>query len=1224
MAAPSRAAEPELRSIPETLLFTAGTTHRDANGRDHAYLFWQTPATDLMSGKAFAIYSKAGTAESPAPFTQESVVQSSLDEKLAAIQLSRAEWIGQNLDELDEVLGNVWQALHLLPSADLAAMHENGVPLPEPPALPTGRALKTVTVLQALFADPAQLDTTRTLAASQPALALVLGCAWVGPMPVETRTYELREWNAQTSTDGAVIGRVTLTAGAPVLLPAPGQPLQVPDLTENGDLRINLRWATPDPLRRRLFLHQGYEVWRMPWATATANGFDAAPPTLEQLITHATRVSGGVLYASKLFDETSVADFTADAESRHFSDDNNRFANPAAPTPFADGAEFGYVVTARDLLGRPGLPSTAGYGRACRTIAPRQPLAVEARVTYGEADAETGIKPQSFTVTWEQNPDLAPDLPSVSHYEIFRTDERFVFPIGDPLVGQLDLTKKLDVEIPRTPELTALSFTDPAIAANPELFLGKTIQYAVRAVFLGACHTLYSPLSAPANASLEDNREAPEPQTISAPLGDCPLVAIMASDALPVGENAAQPGFHFRLRLTRRDPGIASVRFTQSSNDEVKDLGEVHFGDDEDNIAFTDVELTPEEVLDFTTTFTVQAIGFDGTTSRPIDIVRRPTPNLDPSQIITAYDFLAGVLSTGTLSESDPLAHHYINSEAGLVFFTDLALEKRTTQIAALPSSDPGERCLISRFSDGAWIEIGTGVNYNGMVYFDDPTIPRPEAGEDPVVAPAPTEYRARPLFNLPYCSDGAHLAQSGDGRPSPISLMMVAHPDAREYRFFRRVDDGELELIAQGARPQSLALIRRQDPGVPPGAEVVTYYGQFMAKNGIASTLRVLGVIRPHHIPPTPVLNVPRAIGDSTAPAVRLTWSCPPEHVQRFELFLDTSRSTVKYSIAHPAVLSLVTPVNYEPPPAIKPAVWRIRKVGSASKTIVRREGLLTARVGSAVPGAGPQFSIDLPITPNTRYSVSVRAVGRSGSGSGSRTYDFTWRTPPAPLEDKPLPWPFRHLPSVVDEPAAIAAGLQAENLPLDGEVPALRWPATNTGPHVGFRIGRIVPRTSEFAELNDLLAETVPHAPVGLYFLPGDELPSSDFNTYLRRIPNSELLTLPAVLYRQQLPSEDWPTVSGDVIQVSPLVSRIVSELRPNFRDDAIYNDPFLRDPYIAVTTDSEQGSSWFGDASLYLLDTTPRVAGARYRYWLVCFGADTGAPEAVIPSTLEPRAN
>ena len=136
------------------------------------------------------------------------------------------------------------------------------------------------------------------------------------------------------------------------------------------------------------------------------------------------------------------------------------------------------------------------------------------------------------------------------------------------------------------------------------------------------------------------------------------------------------------------------------------------------------------------------------------------------------------------------------------------------------------------------------------------------------------------------------------------------------------------------------------------------------------------------------------------------------------------------------------------------------------------------------------------------------------------------------------------------------------------------------------------------------------------GLRFYPDLELPTRDFAAYVARVPGSVRPVLPAALYRQQLANDEWPVVSGDVVQVSPLVSRIAWENE----DGPAYG--ILRDPYIALTTDIEVGSAYFREANLYLLDTTPHVAGARYRYFLVCFGADSGAPELVIPGTLEPR--
>ncbi|MFO1502032.1 MAG: hypothetical protein U1G07_27280 [Verrucomicrobiota bacterium] len=50
------------------------------------------------------------------------------------------------------------------------------------------------------------------------------------------------------------------------------------------------------------------------------------------------------------------------------------------------------------------------------------------------------------------------------------------------------------------------------------------------------------------------------------------------------------------------------------------------------------------------------------------------------------------------------------------------------------------------------------------------------------------------------------------------LQVLIRLHPDAREFRLFRQIDGGDLELIAQGAADGSLLpSIPVLDPALPP-----------------------------------------------------------------------------------------------------------------------------------------------------------------------------------------------------------------------------------------------------------------------------------------------------------------------------------------------------------------------------------------------------------------------
>jgi hypothetical protein len=97
------------------------------------------------------------------------------------------------------------------------------------------------------------------------------------------------------------------------------------------------------------------------------------------------------------------------------------------------------------------------------------------------------------------------------------------------------------------------------------------------------------------------------------------------------------------------------------------------------------------------------------------------------------------------------------------------------------------------------------------------------------------------------------------------------------------------------------------------------------------------------------------------------------------------------------------------------------------------------------------------------------------------------------------------------------------------------------------------------------------------------------------------------------------EWPFVSSDVVQVSPLISRILWSDLPRAPDGPAPegSKSFIRDPFIGVEIHDDNHAD---RAELYLLDTTPRAVGAKYRYWLVRFDELTGAPDYIVPATLE----
>ncbi len=452
----------------------------------------------------------------------------------------------------------------------------------------------------------------------------------------------------------------------------------------------------------------------------------------------------------------------------------------------------------------------------------------------------------------------------------------------------------------------------------------------------------------------------------------------------------------------------------------------------------------------------------------------------------------------------------------------------------------------------------------------------------------------------------------------------LILHPSfnvplgekARQYRVYRRIENGPMTLIAQGLHdytgPGSSVACEDTAPPVSNGR--VHYFSQFLDENGRPSTMHLLARLTfTGDAPPVPVLLTPTPTdfsGTLAAPVVTLSWVEPPEHAERFEIFFATEalpRDTT------PQVSSLVAHLNQQLNPT--PVVWKVhdRLGGSVRSVVPLQQSFLTGRVGGDL-GPGPRFTVTMGVNPSLKYRVWMRALGPGGEPSDqSRVVEFQWQPPATPPAN--IAWPARPLPPV----AAFNAGIQAVDF---RDVPDTRliWGYTQNGAvaiplrsvqvdstPVGIRVGSLA------IDNDGARANFDPNPPNGPIF----RTPTFSA-TFGKADPNKQLFTrdgdsrqllLPCVLYRTQVANDRFPAVSGDVIQCSPLINGIAWV---SFPSDGNGSAGELADPLFR----------WVGPdypttpvLDLYLVDTQPVVQGARYRYWLVRF-SDLGEPIQTVP--------
>jgi hypothetical protein len=313
------------------------------------------------------------------------------------------------------------------------------------------------------------------------------------------------------------------------------------------------------------------------------------------------------------------------------------------------------------------------------------------------------------------------------------------------------------------------------------------------------------------------------------------------------------------------------------------------------------------------------------------------------------------------------------------------------------------------------------------------------------------------------------------------------------------------------------------------------------------------------------PMLAPVAAAGNSSSPLMTLRWFCPPYGIERFEVSIALEGGGDPGVSLGTALLPKLRDDENVPYPELD------------SITTDRFAVHLTRRVGADF-GEGADFRVSVPVEANRPYHVYIKAVGLDGRTSGrSLVRTFSWD---GPFHAAPeVPWPARPLPPI----NATAKYRSTLPLPTSGIV------ATNlvgTEYPLGVRIGDVTGILSQDADTGTRIAG----AGDPVRFLYVDERGSNVF---------------PLVLYRFQVPNTNFPFVSGDLVQVSPLLERLAFE-----RDTA--GSIRLRDPFVSVQRPSP--SVLFG---LYALDTQPALMGARYAYLLVRLDPRTREIAEVLPT-------
>jgi len=1140
--------------------FTVGATHRDDAGQDWAYLAWQTNDPASLASATFAVYSKPGDAAAVANYTLRAVVRRQTDPAAINALLDRSVKLGFTLPELEESVNTLFRE-----------------------SLASGNTFTLGQKLSTIFrtAPAGKFQTLLGVGRLHAGFNMALGFGAADPIASgATLTYEVREYDAVAKRDLGVLGRVTVTAGVNTPLPAPGRAWEVRDHPENDDstftsrtsLVIPLRWSTPDALRRAGLAHYGFNVWRMTQAYAAANGFDATSPSASQLLALAAqpeppvrRVNHAAVLSNQTFTDLNVDPARRDPLMKFiddrtilFSDDNGRQRD--GTRAFADGDSFYYFITARDILGNDGAVSPPALARACEIIPPNAPDGVKVDVDY-QHDAATDTSTQRLKISWKSADNAGRQ--KIVRYHVYRWSST------NEMVRQgrkPDSTYRIAV-VTHVPGQARQEFTDdppdPTTMVNdqgevlnagdddgdPLTDSGRknfTWYYTVRAEDDFTCHN-FSPHSIAAFGTLRERAgpDAPTGQVLARCLG--PLVQFVSStDELDPAGAPEDDTDHFIFECRRLDQSIAWAEFAFFPND----------------LQDACVTMDPVRVL-----FPSQDKLVSG---RPVEFAE--------AEVTVPKAWRALAL---------------------------LRPQMAACRVASIDGRETG------------WVRMnvpGSTLPANG--------------------------HRLRLLFSatvqdLGYQPDCPGLITRPPGRDEVLGVRLdfTLTRGTREWRLHRQCDQGPLTLIRSGLatfNPVNAAAnqLKVEDKELPFGVSEVCYWAEVVDRQGNSSRLTRLGCTTVNR-PPAPVLAPIFGAGTAAEPAMVLRFFCPVPGVDHFEILINDAPSAlpaVKNVRVGPTAMPAVSKAAATAPITIT-AILR----GTVAETFKVTQRILTGPVGTGEGsiGAGPLFTVTIPkLNPRITQKLVVVAVTRNGLNSArSNGQSFDWHLPapePAATEDPCLPWPARNLPEILEskeaEPRLEALRCRPEMMPQAGDMIAAadfakRYP-------LAIRVGAIpvnfempaghYPDGDLFPALNPTAADTAA-AREEIAFQSVIGGPVFTFDSFLFKVPESKTSTVrvplfPIVVYRSQVANVDFPSVSGDLVQVTPLLTDIAETrtLAPRIFYIQTLKDPYFMTALIPPATNSAE--------ELFLLDTQPALRGAAYRYYIVRFGK-TGEIDRVI---------
>jgi len=1063
------------------IVYTVGTVVSNSDGQNWAYILWQATEQNLVSNKAFAVYSKPGAPTNVANYTIQSIVSLQTDARVIEPLVRRAASLGDDTNKLHD---------------DLQALFGNFMP-----AGSISRAVELSAVIRGSLGDPRYYQNLVLLARNHAAINLSLGFADAEVIPPGITTFEVRAYDISKQQDLAVIGRVTVQAGNPVVLPAPGPPVQVPEASAMGDLNLRFRWGTPDPLRRLGLMQFGYNLYRVLLSYASSNGWNSLnPPPVSELTNlsqtspwFVRRVNTVPIVPNALFTLSDAANLTPPGDTNTFfiMDDDGRGLPGYVNWNFTNGSQYYYYVAARDVLGRDGVVSPGLLATICDRMPPLPPTHVHVVNDY-TYNSGTHTSNQALRVIWRQNPNTNDTVTNYWVYRWTNIDQMNALS-GNP-------SNNLIAIVPQIPGANNSYLDDGSGSPSSLNAYGETYWYSVRAGDAGACGQNLSGNAGPAFGVLR-NRNGPG-SSVGYVQINClePFVSLLGATYQKLTNGSDPTNFDVFLDCTRIDSRFQWAEFYGVAT-------------------YTLFGAGPPVVTTISNDFGQQY--FFG--SPQVSSWWRP-PHVPPGGS-GQYSITLQVGCRAALSNGKVTDYTIATLETfGSALYADVEFEAYTETI---PS-----------------VLTGAGVTRNSPCNVHD---------------------------------------SGGDGTSGTNGIVVYVQPtpNTAEYRIYRRVDQGPLTLMCQGPVTNFLQIIECFENEVPVNGGTLCFYFQLLDINGNPGPLQpILPCVdtTPWTPPPTPVLAKITPLRDTNNPGMTLSWFCAPYGVDRFRVWIATETGTPNTNFLQ--MSQELASTGLPPTPMMF--------TNNGTNLLRSFYSYFTPKVG---PGFGNNgtFTIPCNIDLDKLYYVSVQAVDKhTNSGDTSNFRSFLWT--PTNAVSPTVPWPARGLPSATPNFVTVAAYLSSTN------TAPFQWGAPGgAGAYVGATF------IGDTRLVNGQTGGKGPPYVPSLSFDPNAGLTTNKYGDSI----------FPCALYRTQLANTNFPTTSGDAIQVSPLMEKISYQVTSGPSPTT-----YIQDPFIGVSSLTGAG----GYTIFYWIrDTQPQISGALYQYVLVHFKANREIDQLIPANTV-----